>query len=80
MKRLGRFARFNLLQTIVVAELAGPRKTRTAIQSMPNHSRARPERSRPQGIRRAEDRDGRDADGGREMHASGIVANERIGK
>src|SRR6202162_581601 len=70
------FFRFDVAQTIVMAEAAGARKAWAAFEAMPNHAAANLRRTSAKRIGRSKNRDGRNSERAREMHASGIIADE----
>src|SRR5258708_16318207 len=57
---------------------AAPQETRTAIRPFLYHGAPRSDRSGAMRIRRTEDRDHRQADGGGNMHCAGIVADKQL--
>src|SRR5579862_4191329 len=73
-QRFKYFFRFDFAQTIVMAEAAGARQARAAFEMMPNYAAFA--WTGAQRIGRPEHRDGWDSECRREMHASGIVADE----
>src|ERR1700730_3037574 len=57
---------------------ATPQKTRTAVRLFLHHGAPRSDRSGAMRIRRTKDRNDRQADGGGDMHSTGIVADKHL--